>query len=92
MKAKKKKENYMINRSLYKTIKKYDHHQMEEYLTEVYKYGYIDGQNSVPSVTLQDVKEALQGTKGVGPKTWECISDRLEKMFETEEAKDEQRK
>ena len=40
---KKAKDRYLINRTRYKDIKRYDHQQMEDFLTEVYKNGFIDG-------------------------------------------------
>mgnify|MGYP000788324800 FL=1 len=64
---KKQKDRYLINRVMYKNIKKYDHQQMEEFLTDIYKNGYQDGRESVPGIELEDVKTALRGTKGIGP-------------------------
>lgn len=40
---KRAKDKYMINRTKYKDIKRYDHKQMEDFLTDVYKNGYADG-------------------------------------------------
>lgn len=37
---KRAKDKYMINRTKYKDIKRYDHQQMEDFLTDVYKNGY----------------------------------------------------
>lgn len=34
---KRAKDKYMINRTKYKDIKRYDHKQMEDFLTDVYK-------------------------------------------------------
>lgn len=61
------KDKYMINRTKYKDIKRYDHQQMEDFLTDVYKNGYADGKESVTGVELQDVEKALQDVKGIGP-------------------------
>lgn len=63
---KRAKDKYMINRTKYKDIKRYDHKQMEDFLTDVYKNGYADGKEAVPGVELQDVEKALQGVKGIG--------------------------
>ena len=60
---KRAKDKYMINRTKYKDIKRYDHKQMEDFLTDVYKNGYADGKESVPGVELQDVEKALQDVK-----------------------------
>lgn len=56
---KRAKDKYMINRTKYKDIKRYDHQQMEDFLTDVYKNGYADGKESVTGVELQDVEKAL---------------------------------
>lgn len=63
---KRAKDKYMINRTKYKDIKRYDHKQMEDFLTDVYKNGYADGKESVPGVELQDVEKALQDVKASG--------------------------
>lgn len=80
---KKQKDRYLINRVMYKNIKKYDHQQMEEFLTDVYKNGYQDGRESVPGIELEDVKSALRGTKGidrscgnVSQNAWPIFSER----------------
>lgn len=38
---KRAKDRYLINRTKYKDIKRYDHKQMEDFLTDVYKNGSI---------------------------------------------------
>ena len=58
------KDKYMINRTKYKDIKRYDHKQMEDFLTDVYKNGYADGKESVPGVELQDVEKSATGCQG----------------------------
>lgn len=73
---KRAKDKYMINRTKYKDIKRYDHQQMEDFLTDVYKNGYADGKESVPGVELQDVEKALQDVKGIGPVVWNRIKER----------------
>lgn len=86
---KKAKDRYLINRTRYKDIKRYDHQQMEDFLTEVYKNGFIDGEASVTGVELQDVEKALQDVKGIGPVVWSRIKERLDELFK-KEAEDEQ--
>ena len=68
---KKQKDRYLINRVMYKNIKKYDHQQMEEF---------------VPGIELEDVKTALRGTKGIGPVVWQRITERLVDLFRKEES------
>lgn len=82
---KRAKDKYMINRTKYKDIKRYDHQQMEDFLTDVYKNGYADGKESVPGVELQDVEKALQDVKGIGPVVWNRIKERLAELFRKEQ-------
>lgn len=76
---KRAKDKYMINRTKYKDIKRYDHQQMEDFLTDVYKNGYADGKESVTGVELQDVK-------GIGPIVWNRIKERLAELFRKEQS------
>ena len=78
---KRAKDKYMINRTKYKDIKRYDHQQMEDFLTDVYKNGYVDGKESVTGVELQDVEAALKDVKGLGPVVWNRIQERLAELF-----------
>lgn len=81
----KEKGKYLINRNMYKDIKKFDHLQMENFLTDVYKSGYQDGKASVTKVELQDVENALQTVKGIGPVVWGRIKVHLEDLFRKEQ-------
>ena len=83
---KKAKDRYLINRTRYKDIKRYDHQQMEDFLTEVYKNGFIDGEESVTGVELQDVETALRDVKGIGPVVWNRIKERLTELFRKEQS------
>ena len=83
---KRAKDKYMINRTKYKDIKRYDHQQMEDFLTDVYKNGYVDGKESVTGVELQDVEAALKDVKGIGPVVWHRIQERLAELFRKESA------
>ena len=83
---KRAKDKYMINRTKYKDIKRYDHKQMEDFLTDVYKNGYADGKESVPGVELQDVEAALKDVKGIGPVVWNRIKERLAELFRKEQS------
>lgn len=83
---KRAKDRYLINRTRYKDIKRYDHQQMEDFLTEVYKNGFIDGEASVTGVELQDVEAALKDVKGIGPVVWNRINERLAELFRKEQS------
>ena len=63
---KRAKDKYMINRTKYKDIKRYDHKQMEDFLTDVYKNGYADRKESVPGVELQDVEKRCRASRASG--------------------------
>ena len=66
---KRAKDKYMINRTKYKDIKRYDHQQMEDFLTDVYKNGYADGKESVQKrqrdlSILPVVRSEVKGGRG----------------------------
>lgn len=63
---KRAKDKYMINRTKYKDIKRYDHKQMEDFLTDVYKNGYADGKESVPGVEASGRGKSAAGRQGQG--------------------------
>ena len=63
------------------SIKRMDHKQMEEKLTEVYETGFQDGQAEGQD-WRQAVKETLEETKGIGPGRKELILERLDRKME----------
>ncbi|MCM1026111.1 MAG: glutathione peroxidase [Roseburia sp.] len=82
--AKKKSNNYnyIITRARYKSIKAFDHQQMESFCTDIYKSGYEDGRASVPGIDLTAIYKAIGSTKGIGPKKLEEIKQSIEAIFE----------
>lgn len=56
-----------ITREIYKNVKKFDRQQFTGFCTDLYKYGYEDGRNSVPGIDLEKVYEVIAVTKGIGP-------------------------
>lgn len=40
-------KRYLVNRAVYKAVKKYDHQQFENFCTDIYKSGWEDGKASV---------------------------------------------
>lgn len=68
--------DYLINRKVYKDIKKYDHKQMETFLTNVYKQGKADAIEELAEERMKDLervqidenelKAKLLGIKGIG--------------------------
>lgn len=76
-------KDIVINRKQYQSIRKMDHNQMNLYLQEIYKNGYMDGfkagTESVPGIDISKINEILLGIKGLGTKRVECIIAALEK-------------
>lgn len=71
----------ILNRKLYKNIKKYDREQMESYLVNLYMEGYEDGKNDVPGVDISVIKEIAMNVKGVGEKRAEEIVRKIEERM-----------
>ena len=71
----------MITRARYKSIKAFDHQQMEQFCTDVYKSGYQDGRESVPGVDVETIMEAIRSVKGIGAKRLYAIRDSIEAVF-----------
>lgn len=81
MNRNKKSNKYLLTRAKYKSIKAFDHQQMEQFCMDVYKSGYEDGRESVPGVDITAVYEAVASVKGIGPKKLGEIKARLEPLF-----------
>lgn len=79
--AKQRNNKYMITRARYKSIKAFDHQQMENFCADIYKSGYEDGRASVPGIDLTAIYEAIGSTKGIGPKKLEEIKQSIEVAF-----------
>ena len=54
-----------ITRAVYKDIKRYDHNQMNDFLTRYYINGFNDGLNSA-NIDYDVLKEILLSVKGIG--------------------------
>ena len=80
--GKQKRSEYLITRVRYKAIKTFDHQQMEQFCTDIYKSGYKDGRESVPGIDIKAVMAAIENTKGIGPKKLEDIRTSIEAVFE----------
>lgn len=64
----------LMNRNVYKAIKKYDRQQMEGFLKTIYSEGFKDGVESGQRVDFKiELVKILENTKGVGEKTIEKI-------------------
>jgi len=82
MNRNKKNTKYMITRARYKSIKAFDHQQMEQFCTDIYKSGYQDGRESVPGVDIETIMKAIENTKGIGQKTLGNVRASIEAIFE----------
>lgn len=82
MSKNKKGNNYLITRARYKSIKTFDHQQMEQFCTDIYKSGYQDGRESVPGVDITAIMKAIENTKGIGTKKLAGIRVSIEAIFE----------
>ena len=72
-------KDIVINRKEYQAIKKKDHNQINLYLQEIYKNGYMDGVKAVPGIDIAEIKKTLLSIKGLGEKRVEAILAALEK-------------
>jgi len=70
-----------ITRTVYKDVKRYDRQQFTAFCTDLYKYGFEDGRESVPGIDLQDVLRAVSETKGIGEKKLAAIKESIEAVF-----------
>lgn len=72
----------VLNRKVYKDIKKFDREQMDNFFRNVYEEGFHEGfKNGVDAAEVVEFEiklvEILKSTKNVGPKT---ISNVLETL------------
>lgn len=72
---------YVTTREAYKTVKRYDHEQFDEFCTNIYKEGYEDGRYSVPGVDVEKVMEKISTVKGIGSARIAQIRAVLEELF-----------
>ena len=77
---------YHSSRNTYKTVKKYDHQQFDDFCTQVYLSGYKDGKESVPGVDIEKVLKAVADVKGVGPALAGKIRTAVNGLFPESEA------
>ena len=67
-------EKYLINRTKYKDIKRYDHSQMEQFARSLYESGLKDGAEQAvkkmdhdkKQIDLDQLKSRLMDLKGIG--------------------------
>mgnify|MGYP004541851229 FL=1 len=81
----------MVNRTVYKAVKKYDHQQFEDFCTDVYKSGWEDGKASVNALDVSEIETVIRSIKGIGEvrigKIMEAINEKFGENTRAEEAK-----
>ena len=78
----------LINRALYKAIKKYDHQQMEEFAQNLYMSGVQAGRDSVLGVDLEEIMKAIAGTNGIGTVKLAAIRENVNKLYAVPKTED----
>lgn len=85
-----------VTREVYKSVKKFDRQQFTQFCTDLYKFGYEDGYEaayeSTPGVDFEKICEAIEATKGIGPKKLADIKASIDKIFKAAEAEKKQDK
>lgn len=71
-------EKQLLNRKLYKEVKKMDRQEMEEFMRDIheegFKQGFREGAKTSQKVDFKiELVQLLEGIKGVGEKTKEKI-------------------
>lgn len=82
-----------INREQYKAVKRMDHKQMEDFVTNVYTKGYNDGKRSSRNrIKASDIATVLVDIKGIGTKKAAEIMTAINKLYEpnTDEQEDKE--
>ena len=68
-----------ITRKMYKDIKRYDHNQMNKFLTNYYVNGFNDGLNSA-NIDYDVLKEILLSVKGIGQVKADEVISKLKEL------------
>lgn len=75
-------KRYLVNRAVYKAVKKYDHQQFENFCTDIYKGGWEDGKASVNALDVKDIEVVIRSVKGIGEvrigKIMEAINEKFD--------------
>lgn len=80
--SKKRPRKYRTTREQFKTVKRYDHAQFDQFCELIYTQGYEEGKKSVTTkeIDLNSLMETIGGVKGIGAarlnKIKELVSER----------------
>lgn len=77
-------EKVRFNREQYKTIKRMDRKQMEDFIVNMYTEGYEDGKKAASSKIIKpsDIATALIDIKGIGTKKTAEIMAAINRLYE----------
>ena len=70
-----------ITRDVYKNVKKFDRQQFTNFCSDIYKFGFEDGRESVPGIDVGKIYEVISATKGIGPVKLKEIMANIEAAF-----------
>ena len=68
-----------ITRAVYKDIKRYDHNQMNDFLTRYYINGFNDGLASA-KIDYDVLRDVLLSTKGIGAVKADAVINNLKEI------------
>ena len=68
-----------ITRAMYKDIKRYDHNQMNDFLTRYYINGFNDGLDSA-KIDYDVLREVLLSIKGIGAVKADAVINKLKEL------------
>lgn len=72
-----------LNRQQYKSVKRMDHKQMEDFICNMYHEGYADGKAAAePKIKPSDIASVLIEIKGIGTKKAAEIMAAVNKLYE----------
>lgn len=72
----------VLNRKMYKEIKKMDHQQMSDYLSRYYTNAYNQGKEDSEGLKADELRKILLSVKGIGPAKTEDIMAAVIKALE----------
>jgi len=81
MKRKTEGKQYRTTRAQYKDVKRYDHPQLDDFCTIVYREGFKDGEASAPGIEVEEALGIIRGIKGIGEKRLAEIEARLNARY-----------
>ena len=83
-------KRYLVNRAVYKAVKKYDHQQFEDFCTSIYEKGWKAGRDTVDTLDVKDVEKVIRSVKGIGEvrisKIMEAINEKFDESTKSAKA------